>query len=55
LSERQDIDTTRVAYVGLSFGATHCVPLIALEDRVKVAAAGRRIHLIANCHRKPTR
>jgi eukaryotic-like serine/threonine-protein kinase len=37
LSARPDIDATRLGYLGLSFGASTAFPLIALEERVKVA------------------
>ena len=37
LSGREDIDATRIAYFGLSFGGSTAFPLIALEDRLKVA------------------
>ena len=37
LSGRQDIDSNRVAYVGVSFGSSTAFPLLALEDRLKVA------------------
>ena len=40
LSERQDIDATRIAYYGLSFGGSMAAPLVALEDRLKVAVLG---------------
>ena len=40
LSQRQDIDATRIAYYGLSFGGSMAVPLVALEDRLKVAVLG---------------
>ncbi len=49
LSERQDIDTKRVAYIGVSFGATTAFPLIALEDRVKVAVLWPPASPIGNC------
>jgi eukaryotic-like serine/threonine-protein kinase len=37
MSGRQDIDSQRVAYLGASFGASNTLPLLALEDRLKVA------------------
>jgi dienelactone hydrolase len=37
LAARKDIDLTRVAYNGSSFGASTAFPLILLEDRIKVA------------------
>jgi formylglycine-generating enzyme required for sulfatase activity len=37
LSQRDDIDGQRIAYLGLSYGASVPVPLLALEDRFKVA------------------
>jgi dienelactone hydrolase len=37
LSMRPDIDATRIAYLGLSFGGSTAFPLIALEDRLKTA------------------
>ena len=40
LSERKDIDLSRVAYYGASFGASTAFPLVALEDRIKVAILG---------------
>jgi formylglycine-generating enzyme required for sulfatase activity/pimeloyl-ACP methyl ester carboxylesterase len=44
LSQRPDIDATRIAYLGLSYGASVPVPLLALEDRFKavvlMSAAG---------------
>jgi formylglycine-generating enzyme required for sulfatase activity/dienelactone hydrolase len=40
LSGREDIDATRIAYFGLSFGGSTAFPLIALEDRLKVAVLG---------------
>jgi formylglycine-generating enzyme required for sulfatase activity/dienelactone hydrolase len=35
LSQRADIDAERMAYLGLSYGASVPVPLLALEDRFK--------------------
>ena len=37
LSAREDIDATKIAYLGLSFGGSTAFPLIALEDRLKTA------------------
>lgn len=37
MSERPDIDTGKIAYLGLSFGGSTALPLIALEDRIKTA------------------
>jgi dienelactone hydrolase len=37
LSQRGDIDGQRIAYLGLSYGASVPVPLLALENRFKVA------------------
>jgi len=37
LQQRQDIDLTRVGYIGTSFGSSTAFPLLALEDRLKVA------------------
>ncbi len=37
LSARQDIDATRIAYYGSSFGGSTAFPLIALEPRLKTA------------------
>ncbi len=37
LSARPDIDMTRLGYLGASFGASTAFPLIALEERIKVA------------------
>jgi eukaryotic-like serine/threonine-protein kinase len=37
LSSRQDIDANRVAYLGISFGASVPLPLLALESRLKTA------------------
>jgi dienelactone hydrolase len=36
MSARKEIDVQRVAYVGASFGASMALPLLALEDRLKV-------------------
>jgi formylglycine-generating enzyme required for sulfatase activity/dienelactone hydrolase len=38
LSARDDIDINRTAYVGISFGASPALPLLALESRLKAAA-----------------
>ena len=47
---------TVASRIGVSFGATTAFPLIALEDRVKVAVLlCRRDAPIGNCRRKPTR
>jgi serine/threonine protein kinase/formylglycine-generating enzyme required for sulfatase activity/dienelactone hydrolase len=40
LTARSDIDKERIAYYGASFGASTAFPLIALEDRLKVAVLG---------------
>jgi eukaryotic-like serine/threonine-protein kinase len=40
LAARPDIDKARIAYYGASFGASTAFPLIALEDRIKVAVLG---------------
>jgi formylglycine-generating enzyme required for sulfatase activity/dienelactone hydrolase len=40
LSAREDIDGSRIAYYGLSFGASAAFPLVALDDRFKVAVLG---------------
>jgi dienelactone hydrolase len=37
LETRSDVDAARVAYYGLSFGASYALPLIAVEPRLKVA------------------
>jgi formylglycine-generating enzyme required for sulfatase activity/pimeloyl-ACP methyl ester carboxylesterase len=37
LADRQEIDSSRVAYFGVSFGASTMFPLLALEDRFKTA------------------
>jgi formylglycine-generating enzyme required for sulfatase activity/dienelactone hydrolase len=37
MAERKDIDVTRVAFIGISFGASTALPLLALEDRLKTA------------------
>ena len=37
LEERDDLDATRVAFVGTSFGASEALPLLALESRLKTA------------------
>jgi dienelactone hydrolase len=37
LETRPDIDATRVAYVGVSFGASIALPLVATETRFKAA------------------
>ena len=37
LSARPEIDMTRLAYLGVSFGASTAFPLIELEERIKVA------------------
>jgi pimeloyl-ACP methyl ester carboxylesterase len=37
LTTRPDIDASRIAYWGASFGASSGFPLVALEDRLKVA------------------
>jgi predicted esterase len=37
LETRTDIDAERIGYVGLSFGAAHATPLLALEPRLKTA------------------
>jgi pimeloyl-ACP methyl ester carboxylesterase len=37
LTARPDIDASRIAYWGSSFGASSAFPLVALEDRLKVA------------------
>jgi formylglycine-generating enzyme required for sulfatase activity/dienelactone hydrolase len=37
LDARTDIDASRIAYYGASFGASTAFPLVALEDRLKVA------------------
>jgi formylglycine-generating enzyme required for sulfatase activity/cephalosporin-C deacetylase-like acetyl esterase len=40
VTARPDIDKERIAYYGSSFGASTAFPLIALEDRIKVAVLG---------------
>src|SRR5262249_45671839 len=40
VTARPDIDKERIAYLGVSFGASTAFPLIALEDRIKVAVLG---------------
>ncbi len=40
LTTRPEIDKARIAYYGSSFGASTAFPLIALEDRIKVAVLG---------------
>jgi formylglycine-generating enzyme required for sulfatase activity/dienelactone hydrolase len=40
VTARPDIDKERIAYFGVSFGASTAFPLIALEDRIKVAVLG---------------
>ena len=37
LATREDMDLERVGYFGVSFGATSALPLLALEERLKVA------------------
>ena len=37
LSERPDIDDERIAFLGLSYGATAPMPLLALEERLRTA------------------
>jgi serine/threonine protein kinase/formylglycine-generating enzyme required for sulfatase activity/dienelactone hydrolase len=37
LETRPEVDAARVAYYGLSFGASYALPLIAVEPRLKVA------------------
>lgn len=37
LARRPDIDANRIAYYGVSFGASTALPLVALEERLKVA------------------
>ena len=37
LAKRSDIDSTRLAYLGYSFGASTAFPLLGLESRVKTA------------------
>jgi eukaryotic-like serine/threonine-protein kinase len=37
LALRKDIDTTRIAFMGISFGASAALPLLALEERLKAA------------------
>jgi formylglycine-generating enzyme required for sulfatase activity len=40
LAARSDIDATRIAFRGASFGASTAFPLVALEERFKVAVLG---------------
>ena len=40
LAGRKDLDMSRVAYYGLSFGASTMFPLLALDDRFKAAILG---------------
>ncbi len=40
LESREDIDTAKLAYLGGSYGASTALPLLALEDRLRVASAG---------------
>ena len=40
LSARPDIDASRIAFYGSSFGGSTAVPLLALEDRLKAAVLG---------------
>jgi len=40
LAERKDLDVSRLAYYGSSFGASTAFPLVALEDRIKTAILG---------------
>lgn len=40
LVARPDIDPTRIAFRGASFGAATAFPLVALEERLKVAVLG---------------
>ena len=37
LDTRDDMDLERVGYVGVSFGSSAALPLLALEERLKVA------------------
>ena len=37
LATRDDIDTSRIGYVGRSMGGAHALPLLALESRLKTA------------------
>jgi formylglycine-generating enzyme required for sulfatase activity/dienelactone hydrolase len=37
MTQRQDIDATRIVYMGGSFGASTALPLLALESRFKTA------------------
>jgi formylglycine-generating enzyme required for sulfatase activity/dienelactone hydrolase len=37
LSSRPEIDASRIAYLGISFGASTAFPLIPLEERIKTA------------------
>jgi formylglycine-generating enzyme required for sulfatase activity len=37
LAARRDVDLTRIAYLGYSFGSSTAFPLIGLEDRLKTA------------------
>jgi dienelactone hydrolase len=40
LAERSDIDMSRVAYYGFSFGGSTAFPMVALEERFKAAVLG---------------
>jgi dienelactone hydrolase len=40
LAERTDLDTSRLAYYGSSFGASTALPMVALEPRLKAAVLG---------------
>jgi dienelactone hydrolase len=40
LAERKDLDMSRLAYYGSSFGASTMFPVLALEERFKVAVLG---------------
>jgi len=37
IATRPDLDSKRVAYIGISFGSSTAFPLLALEDRLKAA------------------
>ena len=37
LATREDIDASKIGYVGRSMGAAHALPLLALEPRLKTA------------------